>query len=253
MPRKIVAGNWKMHGSLEQSESLLSALQAGVSRAGDVQLVVFPPHLYIPQTQSLLQHSSIAWGAQNVSEQPEGAYTGEVSVSMLSEFGCQFVIVGHSERRQLFAETDGIVANKVVAVAKSGLTPIFCVGETQAEREAGQTLAVIARQINALLQLENGLDSLYNGVIAYEPVWAIGTGLTATPEQAQDVHAAIRRQIAEQNRELAMGLSILYGGSVKRDNAQSLFAMPDINGGLIGGASLDAEHFLDIATLCNNY
>lgn len=253
MPKKRVAGNWKMHGSLLRNESLLQEILTGVDSVGDVELAVFPPQLYIPQVQSLLSGSSIAWGAQNVYTEPEGAYTGETSAPMLSEFGCQYAIVGHSERRQLFGETNQLAALKVVAVSEAGMVPIFCVGETRAEREAGQTLEVISRQINALLQLEKGLDSLYNAVIAYEPVWAIGTGLTATPEQAQEVHAGIRRQIAEHNRELASGLTILYGGSVKRDNAESLFSMPDINGGLIGGASLDAKHFLDIALLCNNY
>lgn len=252
MPQKIVAGNWKMFGSRAECEALLQSILAKQADAGSVQLVVFPPYLYIPQAQQMLADSTVAWGGQNVSQASEGAFTGEISANMLRDFGCSSVLVGHSERRQLYGETSDEVALKFQAATAAGLSPILCVGETLAQREAGDTVSVVTAQINALLQLENGVNSLYNGAIAYEPVWAIGTGKTASPEQAQAVHSAIRALIAEHDTTLAQQLTILYGGSVKRDNAQALFTMPDIDGGLIGGASLDAEHFLEIAKLCNN-
>lgn len=252
MRQKIVAGNWKMFGSNSENALLCQGILAGVESLNQVKLVVFPPSVYLLQVQQLLLGSPVGLGAQNVSEQPKGPFTGEIATSMLRDVGCEYVLAGHSERRQHYGETDEIVAQKFMAAAIADLKPILCVGETLADRKANNTEQVIASQISALLDLENGANSLYNGAIAYEPVWAIGTGQTATPEQAQVVHASIRAQIAKHDPLLAEQLMILYGGSVKRANAAELFAMPDIDGGLIGGASLDAEHFLDIAKLCNN-
>lgn len=249
----LVAGNWKMHGSRAETATLLKNILNGLSDDMNCDVAVFPPSIYIPQVSEILQESRVLFGGQNLSSEPKGAYTGEISAAMLTDFGCHSVLVGHSERRQLFGESSDIVAQKYMAAAQAGLMPVLCVGETLAQRESGETLSVVSAQINAVISLENGLKALYNGVIAYEPVWAIGTGKTASPEQAQEVHAAIRSQIAGVDKPLAEQLRILYGGSVNRNNAAALFAMPDIDGGLIGGASLDAEHFLDIVRLCNNY
>lgn len=230
---RLVAGNWKMHGSRASNRALLgSILKGGVQGAECAVCVPFP---YLADVAEQLRGSPVAWGAQNLSEHAQGAYTGEVSAAMLLEFGCRYVIVGHSERRQLYGETDAQVAAKFAAARKSGLTPILCVGETLAEREAGRTEEVVARQLDAVLQK----TSFGDAVLAYEPVWAIGTGRNATPEQAQDVHAFLRKRISPANR-------ILYGGSVKAQNAAAIFAMPDVDGGLIGGASLVAEDFLAI-------
>lgn len=248
----LVAGNWKMHGSRAESVMLLKNILNGVSDGVVCDLAVFPPSIYIPQSAEILKESNILFGAQNLSPESKGAYTGEISAAMLIDFGCKSVLVGHSERRQLFGESDEIVAKKYMAAADAGLMPILCVGETLAQRDAGETQAVVSAQINAVIKLQNGVKALYNGVVAYEPIWAIGSGKTASPEQAQEVHAAIRSQIAEADSQLAEQLRILYGGSVNRDNAAALFSMPDIDGGLIGGASLDAEHFLDIARSWND-
>ncbi len=252
MRRAMVAGNWKMLGSRVEAAALVNGVVAGASKAQGVELVVFPSFVYLDQIQRILSDTGIAWGAQNISHERNGAFTGEVSASMVAEFGCEYVIIGHSERRQLYGETDAIVAAKFDRAIEAGLKPIICVGETLKEREAGQTLEVVERQLNAILDGEKGLKSLNNVVVAYEPVWAIGTGQTATPEQAQAVHQFLRDQVGKRDEMLAKNLRILYGGSVKRDNAAELMAQPDIDGGLVGGASLDCQHFLDIAQLCNS-
>jgi len=205
------------------------------------------PFPYLAQAQASLTGSKVAWGGQNVSEHAQGAYTGEVSAAMLAEFGCRYVLVGHSERRALYGENDATVAAKFAAALQAGLTPILCVGESLAEREAGATGNVVVRQLDAVIAA-SGIAALQRAVLAYEPVWAIGTGKTATPQQAQDVHALIRARVAASDAAVAQGLQILYGGSVKPGNAQELFAMPDIDGGLIGGASLVADDFLAICS-----
>ncbi len=245
MRSRLVAGNWKMHGSLAANKRLLEGLQAGLHAAAGVQYAVCVPYPYLTQAEAALSGSCIAWGAQNLSEWPQGAYTGEVSGAMLRDFGCRYVLVGHSERRALYGETDKQVAAKFQAAQGSGLIPILCVGETLQERESGVTEIVVARQLAAVFE-SSGVGAVANAVIAYEPVWAIGTGRTATPEQAQAVHAFIRSIVARHDAKLAAELVILYGGSVKAANARELFAMADIDGGLIGGASLVAEEFIAI-------
>jgi triosephosphate isomerase len=242
MRKKLVAGNWKMHGSLAENAALLAALKSALD---GIEAVVCVPFPYLAQAQALLAGSSIAWGAQNLSEQSKGAFTGEVSASMLLDFGCRYVIVGHSERRSLNGESDELVASKYVAAQTAGLIPILCVGESLDERETGVTEAVVARQLDAVIE-RAGVASLAKAVVAYEPVWAIGTGKTASPEQAQAVHAFIRSKIAALNAEVANQLVIQYGGSVKAANAAELMAQPDIDGGLIGGASLVADEFVEI-------
>lgn len=244
MRKKLVAGNWKMHGSLQQNALLLDSVKAGLSGlACDVAVCV--PYPYLGQAQSLLNDSDLAWGAQSVSEHVSGAFTGEVSTSMLLEFGCRYVLVGHSERRSLFLESDEIVAAKFETALKAGLTPVLCVGETLLERESGATGEVVSRQLSAVLD-RVGVGAMSKAVLAYEPVWAIGTGVSASSAQAQEVHVAIRQQIAALDAEVANGLRILYGGSVKPQNAAELFAQGDIDGGLIGGAALVANDFLAI-------
>lgn len=242
MRKKLVAGNWKMHGSLAENAALLEALKPALA---GIEAVVCVPFPYLAQVQSALAGSSIAWGAQNVSEQAKGAFTGEVSASMLLDFGCKYVIVGHSERRSLYGESDELVASKYMAAQSAGLIPILCVGESLDERESGVTEAVVARQLDAVINAA-GVVSLAKAVVAYEPVWAIGTGKTASPEQAQAVHAFIRGKIAALDAVVADGLVIQYGGSVKAANAAELMVEPDIDGGLIGGASLVAEEFVAI-------
>ncbi len=244
MRAKLVAGNWKMYGSLAANLKLLTHIKEAAAglRCGAAVCVPFP---YLEQARSALSGTSVAWGGQNVSEHEEGAYTGEVSAAMLQEFGCRYVLVGHSERRALFAESDSTVAAKFAQAQRAGLIPILCVGETLAEREDGVTAAVVTRQLDAVLN-DSGVAALSRAVLAYEPVWAIGTGKTASPEQAQEVHALIRARVAQSAAAVAEGLQILYGGSVKPGNARELFAMPDIDGGLVGGASLVAEDFLAI-------
>ncbi|MBL8472689.1 MAG: triose-phosphate isomerase [Rhodocyclaceae bacterium] len=244
MRRKLVAGNWKMHGNRASNAALLEALKA--SRALDaVDVALCAPYPYLGQLQDSLAGSGIAWGAQNLSQHAQGAYTGEVAGSMLADFGCRYVIVGHSERRALYGDTDAVVAEKFIAAQKAGLTPILCLGETLAEREANLTLEVVSRQIGAVLHV-TGMAALARAVIAYEPVWAIGTGRTASSAQAQEVHGELRKQLADHDKRIAAEVRILYGGSVKRDNAAELFSMADVDGGLIGGASLVAEDFLAI-------
>lgn len=242
MRKKLVAGNWKMHGSLAENAALLAAIKPALA---GIEAVVCVPFPYLAQAQALLTGSSIAWGAQNVSEQGKGAFTGEVSAAMLLDFGCKYVIVGHSERRSLYGESDALVARKFMAAQAAGLTPILCVGESLDERESGVTEAVVARQLDAVIDAA-GVGALATAVVAYEPVWAIGTGKTATPEQAQAVHAFIRGKIAALDADVAARLVVQYGGSVKAANAAELMVQPDIDGGLIGGASLVADEFVAI-------
>ena len=233
-----------MHGSLQSNAALLERLKSGVSGVG-CEVAVCVPYPYLAQVQAELKGTPISWGAQSLSEHGSGAYTGEVSASMLKDFGCRYVLVGHSERRSLFGESDVIVAAKFVAAQRVGLVPVLCVGETLAERESGRTMKVVARQLDAVVEFA-GVEALGAAVVAYEPVWAIGTGVTAAPGQAQEVHAAVRALVAGRNVGLAAELQILYGGSVKPQNAAELFAQPDIDGGLIGGAALVADDFLAI-------
>jgi triosephosphate isomerase len=245
MREKLVAGNWKMHGSLTSNKALLDALVpqlAGLKGAGCAVCVPFP---YLFQAQFTLQNTGIGWGAQNVSQHEKGAFTGEVAPAMLLDFGCKYVIVGHSERRALYGDDDATVAAKFMAVQKAGMTPILCVGETLEEREGNITEQVVARQLDAVISAA-GVGALAKSVVAYEPVWAIGTGKTASPEQAQAVHAFIRGKIAALDGAVAANLIIQYGGSVKASNAVELFGMPDIDGGLIGGAALVPEEFVAI-------
>ena len=235
-----------MHGALAESRQLVEALRAGVSANARATMLLCPPYVYLPALQGWLQGSPILFGAQDLADKPgTGAFTGEVSGQMLRDVGCSHVIVGHSERRALYGETDVVVATKFKAAQTAGLTPIVCVGETLEQREASQTRAVISAQVAAVVD-SAGVQAFAKAVIAYEPVWAIGTGRTASPEQAQEVHAFIRGMIAARDATIAAGLSILYGGSVKGANARSLFAMADIDGGLVGGASLVAAEFLEI-------
>lgn len=249
MRKKLIAGNWKMHGTMRQNSALLACVVAAEHGVG-CEIAVFPPFPYLGQAQVVLAGSAIALGAQSVSEHAFGAYTGEVSASMLAEFGCRYVLVGHSERRALFGEDDTVVAAKFEAAQKAGLVPVLCVGETLDERKAGNTEKVVAGQLSAVLD-RVGVASLASAVVAYEPVWAIGTGVTASPAQAQEVHAAIRAQVRGLDAGIAGGLRILYGGSVKPQNAKELFGQSDIDGGLIGGAALVADDFLAICLAAN--
>ena len=245
MRKILVAGNWKMHGSRTMVQSLLESLLAGVDKHSNADMAVFPPFPYLAQAQSLLQDSAIAWGGQNLNPAPKGAHTGEISAEMLLDFGCRYVLVGHSERRTLYGESDADVADRFEAAQSAGLLPVLCVGETLEERESGETEVVVARQLDAVLE-RCGIRAFSRAIVAYEPVWAIGTGKTASPEQAQAVHAFIRDKFAAQDDIIAGQLRILYGGSVNGSNAADLFAREDIDGGLVGGASLKAEDFLAI-------
>ena len=245
MRSKLVVGNWKMNGNLASNQALLKSLIPLLASVTRARCAVCAPYPYLAQTEHILRGQGIAWGAQDVCEYEHGAYTGGVSAGMVADFGCRYVIVGHSERRTLFGDSDTVVALKFAAVIKARLTPILCVGETLAEREAGVMEQVIARQMDAVIA-HSGAAALGQAVMAYEPVWAIGTGKTATPDEAQAAHALIRERVAEHDMRVADGLPILYGGSVKAANAAQLFAMPDIDGGLIGGASLLAEEFAAI-------
>ena len=244
MRRKLIAGNWKMNGSLAANAALLAGIKAQIeSPACDVAVCVPAP--YFAQCQAELADTAVALGAQDLSAHDAGAYTGEVSAAMLRDFGCRYVIVGHSERRAYHGESNELVARKTVQAIKAGLTPIVCVGETLAERDAGQTELVVGQQIDTVLAAISA-DDLIRIVIAYEPVWAIGTGVTATPHMAQDVHAMLRARLATKHAATSGDVPILYGGSMKPDNARELLAMPDIDGGLIGGAALKAADFLAI-------
>ena len=246
MRTKLVVGNWKMYGSLAANLTLLTRIKEAAPNIG-CEMAVCVPFPYLAQAKSVLGGSPVAWGSQNVSKQAQGAHTGEVAASMLIEFGCRYAIVGHSERRALYGETDEKAARKFAAAQRAGIIPILCIGETLAEREQGITAAVVTRQLRAVID-EVGVAAFARAVVAYEPVWAIGTGKTATPAQAQEVHGLIRTCVAAASPEVAAALRLLYGGSVKPDNARELFAMPDIDGGLIGGASLLADDFLAIGS-----
>lgn len=241
MRQSLVLGNWKMNGSLQDNRELLQGLTGKLE--ANVGVGVCPPAVYIPQAAALLESSNIAVGAQDVSAHGAGAFTGELQASMLKEVGCVYALVGHSERREYHGESDQQVADKFKAAQTAGLTPVLCIGETLEQRESGATLDVIAEQMNAVIG-GAGLEAFADAVVAYEPVWAIGTGKTASPEQAQEVHKFIRQQLGVVGEKV----QILYGGSVKADNAESLFAKPDIDGALVGGASLKAQDFIAICT-----
>lgn len=249
MRQQIVAGNWKMNGQIEQVIQLTTQLKEQLNPILSTQVIIMPPAIYLPLAKELLEDSVIALGAQNVYPKDSGAYTGELSAPMVKEFNCRYVLVGHSERRQYFKEDEKFVAQKFHHVKDHGMIPVLCVGETLSERESGQTEQVISRQLLAVF--ESNDNCFRNCVVAYEPVWAIGTGKTASPEQAQEVHQFIRGLIAEINYSDAERLSLLYGGSVNEQNARGLFSMPDIDGGLVGGASLNAKQFLEIVKCTN--
>jgi triosephosphate isomerase len=242
MRQPLVAGNWKMHGSRAENAALVRDLLDQLKGDAAAEVMLCPPFVYLWETSRLLKDTDIALGGQSVCAESVGAFTGEVSASMLKDVGCRYVLVGHSERRQIYGESDALVARKFVAAQSQALVPVLCVGETLEEREAGRTDEVVARQLDAVLSV-TGAGVLARAVIAYEPVWAIGTGRTATPEQAQDVHAMIRGKVAAMDATMGASVRILYGGSVKASNARDLFAMPDIDGGLVGGASLKADEF----------
>lgn len=244
MRRPLIAGNWKMHGSRATVRALLAALQDGLADRDGADVMVLPPAIYIPDAVRLLDGGPIAVGAQNVADQDQGAYTGEIAADMLTDFGCTHALVGHSERRSLYGESDALVAARFAAACRHGVTPILCVGETLDERERGDTETVIGAQIDAVADAA-GRDALARAVVAYEPVWAIGTGVSASPEQAQGVHAFIRARLAQYGVS-ATAVRLLYGGSVKPDSAADLFAQADIDGALVGGASLKADDFLGI-------
>jgi len=244
MRTTLVAGNWKMNGTRDSIKVLLDGINAGMADV-KCQVAVCAPAIYISDVKTHLNGSKVALGAEDVNENDKGAFTGEISTSMLKDFAVEYVIVGHSERRAIYKESDQLVAKKFAATRAAGMIPVLCVGELLEERESGITEQVVARQLTAVIDLQ-GISALADCVIAYEPVWAIGTGKTASPDQAQAVHAFIRGLIAEQDKAIADKIQILYGGSVKGSNADELFAMADIDGGLIGGASLQAEDFLAI-------
>ncbi len=246
MRRKFIGGNWKMNGSRDEAALLINGLVTGLAGFDGADVVVFPSFVYLSQVKELLSDSPIAFGGQNMSQFDQGAYTGEISGPMLKEMGCRYVLVGHSERRQIFGESSELIAEKFEAALNHRLTPVLCVGETREEREANQTEQVVLEQLNAVISAV-GIEALARSVIAYEPVWAIGTGLTATPDQAQEVHVFIRKTLALQSKIVAQEIRIIYGGSVKADNAAEIFSMPDVDGGLVGGASLKAKDFVVIA------
>ena len=245
MRQPLVAGNWKMHGSRAENASLVAGLLDLLPAGKNAEILVCPPFPYLLETGRLLKDSGVQLGAQSVCAETQGAFTGEVSAAMLKDVGCRYVLVGHSERRQLYGESDALVARKFVAAQSQGLVPVLCVGETLEDREGERTLQVVSRQLEAVLSV-SGVRSLARAVIAYEPVWAIGTGRTASGEQAQEVHAMIRAKVAGLDATIGGSVRILYGGSVKASNARELFAMPDIDGGLVGGASLKADEFARI-------
>jgi triosephosphate isomerase len=246
MRKPIIAGNWKMNGSRSSIKELLEGIKAGMGEVKSAEVAVCAPSIYLADVSDQLSGSAIAWGGQNLSTEAKGAFTGEISADMLLDFKCEYVIVGHSERRTLYGETDHLVAEKFEVARTAGLKPILCIGESLEERESGVTIDVCSRQINAVIE-KSGVEALADGgVIAYEPIWAIGTGVTATPDQAQETHAAIRKMIAEKDASVAEKVRIQYGGSMNAANAAELLAMEDIDGGLIGGASLKAEDFLAI-------
>lgn len=245
MRQPIIAGNWKMNGSRDSIRELLDGIKAGMAEVNQAEVAVCAPYVYLADVEQQLTGTKIGWGGQNLSTEASGAYTGEISSSMLLDFHCKYVIVGHSERRTYYGEDDALVAKKFAVAREAGLIPILCIGETLEEREKGVTEEVVARQTKAVIDAV-GIQALADGVIAYEPVWAIGTGKTATPQQAQDVHAYIRKMLAEHDADVAAKVRIQYGGSMNAGNAAELLAMEDIDGGLIGGASLKAPDFLTI-------
>ncbi len=245
MRQKLVAGNWKMNGSKASIKELLDGIKKGIGDVASAEVAVCPPFVYLADVEAQLTGTPIVWGGQNLSTEEKGAFTGEIAASMLNDFGCKYVIVGHSERRSLYGEDDPLVARKYLVARAAGIKPILCIGETLEERETGVTNEVVARQLDAVIDMD-GVSALLDGVIAYEPVWAIGTGKTASPEQAQEVHQFIRQRIAEKDAAVAAKVQILYGGSMNAANAAELLAQADIDGGLIGGASLKAEDFLTI-------
>lgn len=245
MRRPVVAGNWKMHGSRSANAALLTELERRLKPEWPIDVVVFPPYVYLADAARMTDEGQMGIGAQDVCAEAGGAFTGQVSAAMLKDVGCRYVIVGHSERRRLYHEDDALVARKFAAVLQAGLTPVLCLGETLEEHEAHHTETVVARQLEAVSAM-NGVAGFANAIVAYEPVWAIGTGRTASPPQAQGVHAYLRRRIAAQDANIASHLRILYGGSVKGGNAAELFSMPDVDGGLVGGASLSADEFQTI-------
>jgi len=245
MHKKLIAANWKMNGTVSSIQKLISDILTHANDFQKIDLAIFPSSIHISLVSELLKKSGIHFGAQNFYPEPNGAYTGEISLPMIKEFGSSMVLIGHSERRHLFNESHALIASKFIAAVESDLQPILCVGETQSEREAGATENIIHVQLASVVE-DASIDAFRTAVIAYEPVWAIGTGLTATPDQAQAVHSFIRQWLAKQDKDIASKMRILYGGSVKASNAAALFAMPDIDGALVGGASLIAEEFLAI-------
>ncbi|HUO81644.1 MAG TPA: triose-phosphate isomerase [Gammaproteobacteria bacterium] len=245
MRKRLVAGNWKMHGSRQHNASLIAELIAGLEKGTAADVLICPPYPYLHEIGRALDGHGIWLGAQDACAEDEGAFTGEVAAAMLRDVGCSHAIVGHSERRALFNEDDRLIARKFVAIQRAGLTPVLCIGETFDEREQGMTSRIVERQLGAVLDVA-GPGAFAASVVAYEPVWAIGTGRTASPQQAQEVHAHIRGIIAARDAKIADSLRLLYGGSVKAANAAELFAMPDVDGGLVGGASLQADEFLGI-------
>lgn len=249
MRKGFVAANWKMHGQKQSNDALLDSLLAGLENLSGADVLVCPPAVFLDAIGNKLTGSKLQLGAQNVHSAESGAFTGEISAGMLKEAGCSHVIVGHSERRELFGESSEFVAGKFMAAQDAGLVPILCVGETREQREAGDTGKAVLAQLAAVVE-HAGVSAIANAIIAYEPVWAIGTGLTATPEQAQEVHGLIRQSLKAGDEEVAADVQILYGGSVKGANAAELFAQPDIDGALVGGASLVAEEFIQI---CSSY
>ena len=250
MRQPLVAGNWKMNGSRDSVMALLDGIKAGIGEVTTAEVAVCSPHIFLGEVESQLTGSAVAWGGQDVSVHESGAFTGETAGSMLVEYGCKYVIIGHSERRQYHDESNETVAEKFAAARKAGLIPLFCIGETLEERESGTMEAVLAGQVDAVISA-CGVEMLGEGVIAYEPVWAIGTGKTASPEQAQEVHAWIRNRVAQSSAEVAEKIQILYGGSMNPGNAADLLAQPDLDGGLIGGASLKPADFLAVCTAAN--
>ena len=253
MRKTLIAGNWKMHGNLASIESLINGIKDQLDNNWQSDVLVCPPSIYVDRTVQLTANSPIKVGGQNLSEQEQGAFTGEISGDMLRNVGADYVLVGHSERRSLYGESNRLVAQKFAKALEHHLTPVLCVGETLEERESGSTMQVVKAQIDAVFEFygnkATAIDRLGKGVIAYEPVWAIGTGVTASPEQAQDVHAAIRAYLAEADSAIAESVQILYGGSMKSANAEQLLAQEDIDGGLIGGASLKADEFIAICRI----
>ncbi len=245
MRRTLIAGNWKMNGSLTSVESLINGIKDGLADVTNADMAVCPPAVYISTVKELIGDANIGLGSQNVCDQASGAFTGELAPSMLKEFNCSYAIIGHSERRSLYGESDELIAKRFAMAVQNGITPLFCIGETLEERESGVMEDVVSRQLDAVIDTQ-GIDAIAQCVIAYEPVWAIGTGVTASPEQAQAAHAFIRNKLAALSGDVADKVQILYGGSMNAGNAEELLSQPDIDGGLIGGAALKAEDFLAI-------